>query len=100
VDVTEGAELTVDLQVVRGGKLIVPVSTIGASAPDVVDASGYSWGGAARHDAWIAGIPTDLPDVGKAWVFNDLPPGMYTVTVDGATRSPVPLSSGGTAIAN
>jgi len=25
---------------------------------------------------------------------------MYTVTVDGAARNPVPLSSGGTAIAN
>ncbi|HUC43578.1 MAG TPA: carboxypeptidase-like regulatory domain-containing protein [Candidatus Sulfotelmatobacter sp.] len=94
VEVPDG-EVTVDLPVVRGGRLVVPVSAVGKIAPEVVDATGFTWSG-----SWITVASGDLPDVGRAWIFDDLPPGMYTVTVDGAARNPVPLSSGGTAIAN
>jgi hypothetical protein len=98
VEVPDGADVTVDLGVVRGGKLIVPVSAAGNS-PQVVDGSGFIWANPTGHGI-IQGVASDLPDVGKSWVFDDLPPGMYTVTVDGTPRSPVPVLSGATTTAN
>ena len=46
----------------------------------------------------LVAIVEDVPQIGCSWVFRDMPPSTYTVTLDGGARAPVPLASGGTAI--
>ncbi len=96
--VPESGEIVVDVDVPRGGTLVVPVSQESAAQPVLVDASGLTWSatnGGGRLESTIE----DVPQVGRAWVFRDLPPSIYTANVDGNARSPVALASGGTAIA-
>lgn len=97
-EVPDGGEITVPLVVPRGGKLVIPVSEPGSVSPVVVDATGYTWSGSYPSIA-IEGRVVEVPGVGRAWVFSDLPPGAYTATVEGAARKPVVLESGGTAVA-
>jgi hypothetical protein len=98
-EVPASGEIVVDVEVPRGGTLIVPVSRDSTAQPAIVDASGFAWSdgtGAAR----IPGSFEDLTSGGRGWVFRDMPPGTYTVTVEGKKRAPVPLASGSTAFAN
>ena len=97
-EVPRSGELVVDVDVPRGGRIVVPITQESAVQPVLVDASGVAWSesnGRGRLSATLE----DLPQIGRAWVFRDVPPSTYTVTVDGRARSPVPLASGGTAIA-
>jgi hypothetical protein len=98
IDVPETGELVVDVVVLRGGTLVVPVTAGSTAQPGLVDASGTAWSGSSSR--WsLDAVIEELPNVGRAWVFRDVPPGMYVATVDGKPRSAVPLASGGTAIA-
>jgi Carboxypeptidase regulatory-like domain len=97
-DVPQTGEMDVDVDVPRGGTVVVPISQEPAAQPVLVDASGFAWSdpkGTGRTGASLE----DLPNIGRAWVFRDMPPGTYAVTLDGKSRSPVPLASGGTAVA-
>ena len=97
-DVPPTGEIVVDVDVPRGGTIVVPISQEASTPPVLVDASGLAWseaGGGGRLDATLE----DVAQVGRAWVFRDMPPSTYTVTVGGKARAPVPLVSGGTAIA-
>lgn len=93
--VPETGEIVVPVVVTRGGTLVVPVTREGGQ-PKLVDGSGVDW---TESDARANGSLTELPSVGRAWVYNDMPPGTWTVVVDGKARAPVPLAAGGTAIA-
>jgi hypothetical protein len=98
IDVPRSRELVVDVDVPRGGTIVVPISQEAGAPPTLVDASGLLWSsgsGGANLDATLE----DVPQVGRAWVFRDMPPSTYTVTVDGKPRTPVPLASAATAIA-
>ena len=64
----------------------------------LVDASGLAWSPTGGIGSVQAAIE-DVPQIGRAWVFRDMPPGTYTATVGGRARSPVALGSGGTAVA-
>jgi protocatechuate 3,4-dioxygenase beta subunit len=97
-DVPESGELVVDVDVPRGGMLVVPLSHDPAAPPQLVDASGVIWSGGPIRGRPVASFE-DVPNVGRAWVFRDLPPGQYIATIDGKSRSAVPLVSGATAIA-
>lgn len=98
IDVPETGELVVDVVVPRGGTLVVPVTAGSTAQPGLVDGSGVAWSGASSR--WpIDSVIEELPNVGRAWVFRDVPPGTYVATVDGKARSAVPLASGGTTIA-
>jgi hypothetical protein len=99
VDVPAGGEYEVDVNVVRGGTLIVPVSQESAAQPVVVNGSGFAWSDGTRSSRIIATLE-ELPSGGRGWVFRDVPPSTYVVTIDGKSRPPVPLASGGTAFAN
>ena len=81
--------------VLRGGTIVVPV-TVEGPEPKLVDASGLEWN---SEPARASGVFTDLPNVGRAWVYSDMPPGTYTAIVNGKPRASVPLASGGTATA-
>jgi len=93
--VPESGELVVPVIVVRGGTIVVPVTEAGTQ-PRIVDASGLDW---TSESARASGEFTDLPNVGHAWVYSDMPPGSYTAIVDGKPRAAVTLASGGTATA-
>jgi len=98
-DVPQTGELVVEVDVPKGGTVVVPVSQDSTVQPALVDGSGFAWSDGTGNSR-IAARLEELPSVGRAWVFRDVPPGTYTVTIDGKARSPVPLSSGGTAVAN
>jgi hypothetical protein len=98
-DVPESGELVVDCDVSRGGTVVVPTSQDSEVQPTLVDGSGFAWS-AAPANGGIAATLEDVPSIGRAWVFRDVPPGTYTVTVGGKARSAVPLAPGGTAFAN
>jgi len=97
--VPASGELVVDVDVPRGGTVIVPVSQDSTAQPVVVDGSGFAWSDGSGRGR-VAASFEELPSAGRAWVFRDLPPGTYVVTVEGTKRSPVVLASGGTATAN
>ena len=97
--VPASGEIEVDVDVPRGGTIYVPVSQESAAQPVLMDASGFAWSDVAGQGR-IAATLEDVPSAGRAWVFRDVPPGTYVVTVGGKARPPVPLSSGGTAFAN
>jgi hypothetical protein len=97
-EVPRSGEIVVDVDVPRGGTLVVPISQEAGAPPDLVDASGLAWTSANGGGSLEATLE-DVPQVGRAWVFRDMPPSTYTVTVDGRPRTPVPLVSAGTAIA-
>jgi hypothetical protein len=98
-DVPRSGELVVDVDVPRGGTVVVPVSIDAAVQPVLVDGSGFRWSDGTGNGRIVASFE-EVPSVGRAWVFRDLPPGTYTATVDGKARSPIPLASGGTSVAN
>jgi hypothetical protein len=98
IEVPKAGELDVDVDVPRGGTLVAPVSQDSPPPPALIDGTGYAWAdaqGRGRVDATLE----DVPKIGRAWVFRDLPPGMYAVSIGGKARAAVPLASGGTAIA-
>ena len=99
IDIPGTGEYEVDVNVVRGGSLVVPVSQDSTSQPVVVDGSGFAWSDGTGRSRMGASFE-ELPSGGRAWVFRDVPPGTYTVTIDGKSRPAVPVSSGGTAYAN
>ncbi len=96
--VPDSGEIVVDVDVQRGGTLVVPVGQGSTGAPKVVDASGILWSDEKGNMRFAAAIE-DVPGIGRAWVYRDIPPGSYTATVDGKARSAVPLTAGGAAIA-
>jgi protocatechuate 3,4-dioxygenase beta subunit len=96
-DVPASGELVVDVDVPRGGTIVVPISQDSEVQPVVVDASGFAWSNASGTGRLGATLE-DVPSIGRAWVFRDIPPGTYTVKVNGKARSPIPLASGGTAV--
>jgi len=96
--VPDEGEIVVPIDVPRGGTLIVPVGEGASEPPSISDAGGVTWSG-PKGRGRLDGTLGDVPRVGRAWVFNDLPPGSYVVTVGGRPRAAVPLASGGTAIA-
>jgi hypothetical protein len=98
-DVPQTGELVVDVDVPKGGTLAVPMSQDSTVQPLLVDASGFAWSDGSGNSRIVARLE-ELSNVGRAWVFRDVPPGTYIVTIDGKARSPVPLSSGGVAVAN
>jgi hypothetical protein len=98
-EVPPSGEIVVDVIVPRGGTVVVPISQDSAAQPGLVDGSGFAWSDGTRDPRIVATLE-EHPSVGRAWVFRDVPTGMYTVTIDGRPRPPVPLSSGGTAYAN
>jgi len=98
-EVPQTGELVVDVDVPKGGTLAVPVSQDSAAQPLLVDGAGFAWSDGSGNSRIVARLE-ELPSVGRAWVFRDVPPGNYIATVDGKARSPVPLSSGGTAVAD
>jgi hypothetical protein len=99
IDIPGTGEFEVDVNVVRGGTLVIPVSQDATAQPVVVDAAGFAWSDGTGQSR-IGGSFEELPSGGRAWVFRDVPPSTYTVTIGGHARPPVPLASGGTAFAN
>jgi hypothetical protein len=97
-DAPATGELVVDVVVPRGGTIVVPVAAGSATAPSLVDAAGVEWSGPGELGS-IRAVVEDVANVGRAWIFRDVPPGDYVATVDGKSRSPVPLASGGTSVA-
>jgi len=97
-DVPSTGEIVVDVDVPRGGTIVVPVSQEAPVPAVLVDASGIRWSD-ADGGGRVDGTLEDVAQVGRAWVFRDMPPSTYAVTIGGKARAPVPLASGGTAIA-
>jgi protocatechuate 3,4-dioxygenase beta subunit len=97
-EVPSSGEITVDVDVPRGGTIVVPISQETGAPPTMVDASGLAWT-SGNGAGSLEGTLEDVPQIGRAWVFRDMPPSTYAVTIDGKARTPVPLASAATAIA-
>jgi hypothetical protein len=97
VVVGETGETALALRLRRGGTLLVPVAGPGASRPRVVDAAGVDWDRIFRRlelpGQEIAQLE-ERPGIGPAWIFPALPPGTYTVSVEGVSRQPVRIEPG------
>ena len=97
-EVPASGELVVDVDVPRGGTIVVPIAQDANQAAVLFDASGLAWS-SGDFGGDLDETIEDVPRIGRAWVFRDMPPGTCTATVDGKARSPVPLASAGTAVA-
>jgi hypothetical protein len=97
-EVPRSGELVVDVDVPRGGTIVVPVAQDTSQPAVLFDAAGLAWS-SGDFGGDLDETLEDVPGIGRAWVFRDMPPGTYAATVDGKARSPVPLASGSTAVA-
>lgn len=102
VIIERGKKARATLIVPRGGTVVVPVATLEAERPALLDAEGFDW--SAAYGRLIQPEQNGLwrketrPDAGPAWVFTGLPPGAYTAVVGGTSRGPVSIDSGETAV--
>ncbi|HEX4822811.1 MAG TPA: carboxypeptidase-like regulatory domain-containing protein [Candidatus Polarisedimenticolaceae bacterium] len=98
VDVPESGELTVTLSVPRAGRLVVPLSP-GDRSVRIFDDQGATWNlpyGLGWPRCGLEG-GRDAP---SNYVCHEMPPGTYTVEVDGRRRTPVVVSGGDSVTAN
>ncbi|GEM_PF-2191137 len=96
VEVPEEGEVTISLTLGRGGTLVVPVSSLDTEV-EIVDTAGVDWMIVLQGLSQI--LRREIPQIGSALVIPDLPPGVYTVRVNGSSRAPIDIRSGEKAIA-
>jgi len=98
VELPESGEVGVTLRIVAGGTLIVPLEAGAGRSLRVLDDRGAPW-----NLPYGLGWPPCLahaPEGGEpSYVCTELPPGNYTVEVDGTKRARVFLAAGETVVA-
>lgn len=92
--VPESGETAINLRVLRAGRLSVPLQAA-AVAVRVLDERGVAW-----NLPYGLGWPRCGLEDGGSYVCREIPPGTYTVEVDGKRRAPVLVRSGEAAVAH
>ncbi len=88
--------MTISLALVRGGTLVVPVPSLETEVA-IVDTADVNWVIVFRGLSQV--LRREIPQIGPALVIPDLPPGTYTVRVNGSSRAPIDIRPGEKAIA-
>ena len=102
VDVPSEGDVDLILRADRGGELIVPVDALESPMPTVRGEDGLDWSVILRrmHGPWRDPMrAAEVPGIGPAWSFSDLPPGRYAAIVGGVPRAAVEVAAGGRAVA-
>ena len=94
--VPEDGDLDVTVTAVRCGQLLVGRSVDSDTRPIVRDATGVDWGTVLTRTSG-AFQTVETAELGPAWLFRYLPPGVYAVEVDGSARGSVTIEAGSTA---
>ncbi len=102
VKLPEQGEVEAKLRVLRGGVLVIPVADELTPRPQVIDENGVEWSDVLRQidpPGEYQPALSDLPELGLAWVFPDLPYGVYTAFVDGRVRESIVVVPGEQSVA-
>lgn len=97
-EVPEDGEIEVIVTAVRSGQLLVGRQAESAARPVVLDTGGLDWGGVLTRSGEGAIQPIESPELGPAWLVRYLPPGEYTVSLDGRPRGRVFVDPGSTTV--
>jgi hypothetical protein len=93
--VPDEGDLEVTVTAVRCGQLLVGRLPGSSGTPVVLDAAGTDWGAVLSRTGGGALQATETAELGDAWLLRYLPPGAYTVELDGRPKGTAVVEAGG-----